>query len=299
MEVPVGWQHPGMDVGFHAAPHSMPHQPLQSVNLTSTRSHVSPNQQSNHQHPPMQVHRQVVNYRNTENVNVGTDNTGSIQANRLSHPSPPPAINTSPHQMRQSAPQQQNGLMTNSTRSPSPIQHQYSPQQARHIVNNGGYSPQSTSSNSSYLTSPRGTPTVSPHVSPQHPQGSQFRSRYDQHSLRNIQNGSLFSNPPQNHRLPRQGRSSIPTSSSSRVYQPTHGEAMGNGNYKPPGSNKRHQSDYNKHRFMQAAMQNLAHVISPMNLDNPALNKRLIEERRRAREERRKRIRKLRKGGRR
>ena len=298
-EMPVGWQHPGMDPGFHTVYHSIPRQTAESENLTSTRSHVSPNQQPNHQHPQMQVHRQAVNHRNTQNVNVGTSNTSSLQSNRLSHPSPPPAINTSPHQMRQGIPQQQHGIMTNNVRSPSPIQHQYSPQQARHSVNNGGYSPQSTSSNSSYLTSPRGTPTVSPHVSPQHPQGIQFRSRYDQHSLTSIQNGSLFSNSHQNHKPLRQGRSSIPTSSSSRVYQPAQGETMGGVNGNAPSSTKRHQSDYNKHRFMQAAMQNLAHVISPMNLDNPALNKRLIEERRRAREERRKRIRKLRKGGRR
>merc|ERR1712196_165403 len=110
----------------------------------------------------------------------------------LSHPSPPPAINTSPHQMRQGIPQQQHGIMTNNVRSPSPIQHQYSPQQARHSVNNGGYSPQSTSSNSSYLTSPRGTPTVSPHVSPQQ-QGRQFRSRYDQRMMSNlVREGGLF-----------------------------------------------------------------------------------------------------------
>ena len=64
--------------------------------------------------------------------------------------------------------------------------------------------------------------------------------------------------------------------------------------FRHSNNNNRGAFDHNKARFMKAAMQNLAHVISPMNLDNPALNKRLIEERRRAREERRKKIRKSR-----
>ena len=334
-EVPIGWQQQlgGMQQ----------QQPSTAIINNSANNNDNSNNSNNNispnhiQQQPMQMQQPRVRYQQqtiNTTVNVGnnindlkTTSTNNRQmANRLSHPSPPPAINTSPQQQQPLRPSQQQHHHQQQHRSPSPIQHSPQQQQQQRVQNNtnnhanmGGYSPQSTSSNSSYLTSPRGTPNASPHVSPQQ-QGRQFRSRYDQRMMSNlVREGGLFAQQQQQQRLVQQQSSrrgggggiinhnnmmSQPPLINQQYQQqqqqttsPIVNNNNNNNNNVPTTSsnnNNRGAFDHNKARFMKAAMQNLAHVISPMNLDNPALNKRLIEERRRAREERRKKIRKSR-----
>ena len=333
-EVPIGWQ---QQLGGMQQQQQQPSTAIinNSANNNNNSNNSNNNISPNHiQQQPMQMQQPRVRYQQqtiNTTVNVGnnindlkTTSTNNRQmANRLSHPSPPPAINTSPQQQQPLRPSQQQHHHQQQHRSPSPIQH--SPQQQQRVQNNtnnhanmGGYSPQSTSSNSSYLTSPRGTPNASPHVSPQQ-QGRQFRSRYDQRMMSNlVREGGLFAQQQQQQRLVQQQSSrrgggggiinhnnmmSQPPLINQQYQQqqqtpsPIVNNNNNNNNNVPTTSsnnNNRGAFDHNKARFMKAAMQNLAHVISPMNLDNPALNKRLIEERRRAREERRKKIRKSR-----
>ena len=337
-EVPIGWQQQlgGMQQQQQQQPSTaiINNSANNNNNSNNSNNNISPN---HIQQQPMQMQQPRVRYQQqtiNTTVNVGnnindlkTTSTNNRQmANRLSHPSPPPAINTSPQQQQPLRPSQQQHHHQQQHRSPSPIQHSPQQQQQQRVQNNtnnhanmGGYSPQSTSSNSSYLTSPRGTPNASPHVSPQQ-QGRQFRSRYDQRMMSNlVREGGLFAQQQQQQRLVQQQSSrrgggggiinhnnmmSQPPLINQQYQQqqqqttsPIVNNNNNNNNNVPTTSsnnNNRGAFDHNKARFMKAAMQNLAHVISPMNLDNPALNKRLIEERRRAREERRKKIRKSR-----
>ena len=337
-EVPIGWQQQlgGMQQQQQQQPSTaiINNSANNNNNSNNSNNDISPN---HIQQQPMQMQQPRVRYQQqtiNTTVNVGnnindlkTTSTNNRQmANRLSHPSPPPAINTSPQQQQPLRPSQQQHHHQQQHRSPSPIQHSPQQQQQQRVQNNtnnhanmGGYSPQSTSSNSSYLTSPRGTPNASPHVSPQQ-QGRQFRSRYDQRMMSNlVREGGLFAQQQQQQRLVQQQSSrrgggggiinhnnmmSQPPLINQQYQQqqqqttsPIVNNNNNNNNNVPTTSsnnNNRGAFDHNKARFMKAAMQNLAHVISPMNLDNPALNKRLIEERRRAREERRKKIRKSR-----
>jgi len=310
-EIPLGWQQP------QTVQHATRQQ--QATKLGINESNTSPNLHHQHHHHqkqqevriPPQQQQQMMNALSVGNIGLTMNNSSgnminndnNVQmANRLSHPSPPPAINTSPHQSQPRIHHHQH-----QRQSPSPTQ-QYSPPQQHRNNNNtnymGGYSPQSTSSNSSYLTSPRGTPNVSPHVSPQHPssQGRQFRSRYDPRMMNNVRHfGRGFGQFPQQqqqqqHSFQQPWNVDASMAPSQNKYYQKSTPTMNSGNSNANNNNNRPAPDHNKTRFIKATVQNLAHVISPMNLDNPALNKRLIEERRRAREERRKKIRKSRKG---
>lgn len=196
------------------------------------------------------------------------ENRFGQQPTRLTHPSPPTAINTSPPRPFGEA------------REQWPHSQPNSPNQRKGT--HGNLSPQSVSSNSSYVqsNSPYGSPQASPHVSPHTSQGKPGKSR-----LASGSGGQYVG------KYPAGGCADGPIATKLRQFRRS---PEGGGREKrtdePPAPASRPTF-----RRGHTAMKSLAHPISPMNVDNPSLNKRLIEERRRARAARREKIRKSRK----
>ena len=185
------------------------------------------------------------------------------QSNGLSNPSPPAAINTSPPHVlgfdRRDGGQAPEFSPFHSQHVPSQT---VSPNQNRSSTAHGSPGSTASSQNSPFGMSPHGSPHVSPHGTHQF----QFCSRH--HDQRIVEENFGPSVSPGSY----QGQYSRAINSGSRLRQ----------------SRTSPNADVAKQRRpVQVAIDSLAHPISPMNVDNPALNKRLIEERRKARAARR------------